>query len=89
MFDELDEGTVRAFRQKCTLEDVIGSHACSLEANIRVTNGIPLGSSLLLPFDTVNCVHTLKARSCSKCLTPHPHRLLAYGALPSLAARPP
>jgi hypothetical protein len=26
-----------------------------------VTNGIPLGSSLLLPVDTVNCVQTLKA----------------------------
>jgi hypothetical protein len=39
-------GTVRVFRQKFTLEDAIGSHACSLEANMRVTNGIPLGSSL-------------------------------------------
>jgi hypothetical protein len=35
--------------------------ACSLEANTRVTNGIPLGSSLLLPVDTVNCIQTLKA----------------------------
>jgi hypothetical protein len=53
------------FRQKFTLEDAIGSHACSLEANTRVTNGIPLGSSLLLPVDTVNCVQTLKgARWC-------------------------
>jgi hypothetical protein len=25
-------GTVRVFRQKFTLEDAIGSHACSLEA---------------------------------------------------------
>jgi hypothetical protein len=49
------------FRQKFTLEDAIGSHACSLEANMRVTNGIPLGSSLLLPVDTVICVKTLKA----------------------------
>jgi hypothetical protein len=31
------------FRQKLTLEDAIGSHACSLEASTRVTNGIPLG----------------------------------------------
>jgi hypothetical protein len=31
--------------RKVTLEDAIGSHACSLEANMRVTNGIPLGSS--------------------------------------------
>jgi hypothetical protein len=52
--------TVRVFRQKFTLEDAIGSHACSLQANMRVTNGIPLGSSLLLPVDTVNCVQTLK-----------------------------
>jgi serine/threonine protein kinase len=54
---------VRVFRQKSTLEDAIaiGSHAFSLEANMRVTNGIPLGSSLLLPVDTVNCVAPLKA----------------------------
>jgi hypothetical protein len=51
---------VRGFRQKFTLEDAIGSHACSLEANTRVTNGIHLGTSLLLPVDTVNCVQTLK-----------------------------
>jgi hypothetical protein len=49
------------FQQKFTLEDAIGSHACSLEANTRVTNGIPLGSSLLLPVDTVYCIQTLKA----------------------------
>jgi hypothetical protein len=52
--------TVRGFRQKFTLEDAIGSHTCSLEANTRVTNGIPLGSSLFLPVGTVNCVQTLK-----------------------------
>jgi hypothetical protein len=40
--------TVRVFRQDFALEDAIGSHACS-EANMRVTNGIPLGSPLLLP----------------------------------------
>jgi hypothetical protein len=58
-------GTVRVFRQKFTLVDAIGSHACSLEANKRVTNGIPLGSSLLLPVCTVNCVQTLKVpRQC-------------------------
>jgi hypothetical protein len=56
-------GTVRVFRQKFTLEDAIGSHACSLEANTRVTNGIPLGSSPLLRVDTVNCVGTLKVVS--------------------------
>jgi hypothetical protein len=31
------------------LHGAIGSHACSLEANMRVTNGIPLGSPLHLP----------------------------------------
>jgi hypothetical protein len=36
----------------------IGSHA---QASRRVTNGIPLGCSPLLPVDTVNCVQTLKA----------------------------
>jgi hypothetical protein len=53
---------VRVFRQKFTLEDAIGSHACSLEALTCVwPNGIPLGCSLLLPVDTVNSVQTLKA----------------------------
>jgi hypothetical protein len=60
------EGTVRVFRQKFTLEDAIGSHACLLEANTRVTNGIPLGSSLRLPVCTVNCVQTLKGSSLMK-----------------------
>jgi hypothetical protein len=32
-----------------------------LEASRRVTNGIPLGCSLILPVRTVNCVQTLKA----------------------------
>jgi hypothetical protein len=58
---DVARGTVRVFRQKFTLEDAIGCHACSLEANMRLTNGIPLGSPLLLPVDTVNCVATLKA----------------------------
>ena len=44
---------VRIVRRIVALEDAIGSYACSLEANIeanmRVTNGIPLGSTLLLP----------------------------------------
>ena len=49
------------FRQKFTLEDAIGPHACSLEASRCVTNGIPLGCSLLLPVGTANCVQTLQA----------------------------
>jgi hypothetical protein len=42
-------GTVRVFRQRLFLEDAIGSHACPLQAIMRVTNGIPLRSPLLLP----------------------------------------
>jgi hypothetical protein len=53
-------GTVRVFDGIFTLEDAIGPHACSLEANMRVTNGIPLRRPLFLPVDTVNCVKTLK-----------------------------
>jgi hypothetical protein len=48
-------------QQKFTLEDAIGSHASSLEAAMRVTNAIPLGSPLPLTVVTVNCVATLKA----------------------------
>jgi hypothetical protein len=44
---EHDTCTVLYFRQDCALEDAIGSHACSLEANMRLTNGILLGSPLL------------------------------------------
>ena len=56
------EHTVRCafFGKKFTLEDAIGSHACSFEANMYVTNGIPLGCPLLLPVGTVNSVQTLK-----------------------------
>jgi hypothetical protein len=31
------------FRRSFALEDAIGSHACSREANMRMTNDIPLG----------------------------------------------
>jgi hypothetical protein len=48
--------------QKFTLEDAIGSHACSLEVNMRVINGIHLGCPRFLPLHTVNCVQTLKVR---------------------------
>jgi hypothetical protein len=34
---ELAVSTVRAFRQKLTLEDAVGFHACSLEASMHVT----------------------------------------------------
>jgi hypothetical protein len=52
---------VRVLRQEFTPErNAIGSHACSLEASKRVTNGIPLGCPLFLPVHSVNCVQTLK-----------------------------
>jgi hypothetical protein len=38
---------------------------------MRVTNGIPLGSSLLLPVDTVNCVATLKVGAVRIIRQPH------------------
>jgi hypothetical protein len=50
---------VRVFRQKLTLEDAIGSHACLLETNMRVTNDSPLGSPLLTVV-IMNYVETLK-----------------------------
>jgi hypothetical protein len=54
--------TVRVFRQKFTLEDAVGSHACSLEALPCVCPMAFLsGVHYLLPVGTVNCVPTLKA----------------------------
>jgi hypothetical protein len=40
------DGTVRVFRHCFALEDAIGSHAYSLQANLRATNNIPLGNCL-------------------------------------------
>jgi hypothetical protein len=47
----------RNFHSKMPLDSI----ACSLEAKIRVTNGIPLGSPLPLTVTTINHVETLKA----------------------------
>jgi hypothetical protein len=49
-----------------------------LEVSRRVTNGIPLGCSLLLPVHAVYCVQTLKADAlfiydCHGGTPPHPH----------------
>jgi hypothetical protein len=55
--------TVRVFRQEFALEDAIGSHACSLEVNIRVNNGIPLGSPLFLTVFIINHVKTPKVNN--------------------------
>jgi hypothetical protein len=46
---------------------------------MRVTNGIPLGSSLLLPVCTVNCVQTLKACAALAGHLPPPKRLNRSG----------
>jgi hypothetical protein len=51
--------TVLVFRQEFTLEDAIGSHSCSLEANMCVTNGFPRESTALT-VTIINHVETLK-----------------------------
>jgi hypothetical protein len=51
-------------RHKFTPEDAIGSQDAWLQTSMRVTNGIQLGCSLLLPVRTVNSVQTQKV--------PHP-----------------
>jgi hypothetical protein len=48
------------FCNRFTLEDAIGSHACSLEASMRVTNDIPLGCPLPLTITTANSIQILK-----------------------------
>jgi hypothetical protein len=60
----LGEGTVRFFRQGFTLEDTIGSHACSGEVSMRVTNGIPLGCPLFLPVGTCNLRLNTEGEKC-------------------------
>jgi hypothetical protein len=51
------------FEQEFALKAAIGSHVCSLEASMRVTNSMPLGVPLLLlPVGTIHRVETLKAR---------------------------
>jgi hypothetical protein len=47
-YSKEEDGTVRICRQEFTLEDAIGSHACSLEASMHVTNAVPLGRTPLL-----------------------------------------
>jgi hypothetical protein len=66
----LDVCTVYGFEQKCALEDAIGSHACSLEASMRVAHSMPFRCSLRLPVGTVNSVQTLKGgRSVHGCMS--------------------
>jgi hypothetical protein len=61
----------RISRHEFTLEDAIGSHACSLEATTRVINDLLLGCSHLLPVDAVNRFQTLKARRRSETAQGH------------------
>ena len=58
--------TVLGFESNFALEDAVGSHACSLEASMRVTKDIPLGCPLPLTFVTVHHVATLKALFCCR-----------------------
>jgi hypothetical protein len=53
-----------AFSAEIYTRDAVGSHACSLEANVRVINSIPLGCQRQLPLTgaTINRVETRKAR---------------------------
>jgi len=51
-------GAVRVCRPKVTIEDAIGSHACSLGVIIRATNSILLGCPLPLTVTSVNSTQT-------------------------------
>jgi hypothetical protein len=57
----LDDAIGGSLRQTVTLDDAIGSHACSFEASKCATNVNPLGCLLFLPIGTVNHFATLKA----------------------------
>jgi hypothetical protein len=64
---------VLVFRQKFSLEDAIEFNAFApLEANMRVTNGMPFGSSRYLPVGTVNSAQTLQGYSRFDC-KPNPN----------------
>jgi hypothetical protein len=60
-FQLLHLGHGARFRTGFALEDAIGSHPCSLEVNMRETNGIPLVSPLPLTVAIIHYVETLKA----------------------------
>jgi hypothetical protein len=53
-------GMVLGLKHVFALEGAIGSHACWLEASMRVTNSILLGRPLHLIAAAMNCVKTLK-----------------------------
>jgi hypothetical protein len=54
---------VRVFDQNLHSRSAIEFHAVApLEANMRVTDNIPLGCQLPLTVAIMNCVETLKAR---------------------------
>jgi hypothetical protein len=56
-------GTVRVFEQDFAFEDAIGSHACSLEANIPRDQWHSSRSPLALTVVTINDVETLKVQT--------------------------
>jgi hypothetical protein len=62
---------VRVYWRGFALEDVIGSHARSLEASKRVTNSTHLGCSFLLPVGTANYVQTLKVQAAEELAMEH------------------
>jgi hypothetical protein len=84
----LELGTVRVFRQKLYTRGChwITRTSCSFEANMRVTNGIPLGWSLLSPVGTVNSVQTLKAKTTTP-LTPPLTLTLTINSVQTLKAK--
>jgi hypothetical protein len=61
-------GTLRVFQRKSTFEDVIGSHACSLEAIVRATNDIPLGRPLTVVTINLKICPNMKAMRLSRTL---------------------
>jgi glutathionyl-hydroquinone reductase len=78
VYQDINNGTVRVFRQRFALEDAIGSHACSLEASNRVTNAIPLGCPLPLTIWHWKLRHnTLKVLTAlaSRATRPHTKKL--------------
>jgi hypothetical protein len=53
--------SVRGLEQDFTLDDAVSSNACSLDASMCVSNGIPFGCQPITPVGTVNSVETHKA----------------------------
>jgi hypothetical protein len=86
-FDGIEQGPVRFFRQKFTLEDAIGSHACLLAAHMRVTNGIQLCPIPLTGWHCEFCPNTegIYCMAEGECQAP----VMAGGAAAGLKAKSP